>query len=225
MNIDSKDMLAGRPILAIRKLLKLGQHRTWGAGFVKQILNTNSESAKRIISVLQRQGYIKQHNSFGNHECWENTLKGNALALASAAKPISRATAERNLAQLLERVRRVNEDEYFLYKVQKVVLFGSYLRPTQRLSDLDVAIKLAPKETNSERQDLLEKQRIRAAEDEGRVFGNLLVQLFWPQLEVRRFLKSRSRVISLHEASDGILEQTESRVIYTAEQERDALIS
>jgi predicted nucleotidyltransferase len=225
MNIDSKDTLVGQPILAIRKLLKLGQHRTWGAGFVKRILNTDSESAKRIISALQRQGYIKQHNDFDNHERWENTLKGNALALASAAKPISRATAERNLTQLLERVRKVNEDDYFLYKVQKVVLFGSYLRSTQTLSDVDVAIKLAPKETNRGRQVLLEKQRIRAAQDEGRVFGNLLVQLFWPQLEVRRFLKSRSRVISLHEASDGILEHTDSRIIYMAEQERDALIS
>ncbi|HKP37582.1 MAG TPA: nucleotidyltransferase domain-containing protein [Pyrinomonadaceae bacterium] len=217
MNIDSKDTLVGQPILAIRKLLRLGQHRTWGAGLVKEILNTDSESAKRIISALQRQGYIKQRNSVDKHERWENTLKGNALALASAAKPISRATAERNLTQLLARVRKVNEDDYFLYKVQKVVLFGSYLRSTQTLSDLDVAITLAPKEANRERQDLLEKQRIRAAKNEGRVFGNFLVQLFWPQLEVRKFLKSRSRVISLHEPCDGILEQTESRVIYTVE--------
>jgi hypothetical protein len=41
------------------------------------------------------------------------------LSSATAAKPVTRATAERALSQFLERVTQVNQNPYFL-----VVLFG-----------------------------------------------------------------------------------------------------
>ena len=53
-------------------------------------------------------------------------------------------TAEKALAQFLERVTRVNEDPYFLAKATRVVLFGSMLKPeVERLSDVDLAGAIA----------------------------------------------------------------------------------
>jgi predicted nucleotidyltransferase len=60
--------------------------------------------------------------------------------MASAAKPISRASAEKKLAEFLDRVRKVKEDDYFLYKVEKVIVFGSYLGSADLLSDIDLAV-------------------------------------------------------------------------------------
>jgi predicted nucleotidyltransferase len=38
---------------------------------------------------------------------------------------------------LMERVRIVNEDDFFLYRVTTVVLYGSYLRGAERPADVD----------------------------------------------------------------------------------------
>jgi predicted nucleotidyltransferase len=65
------------------------------------------------------------------------------------------------LAEFLERVRRVNGDEYFLAKVTKVVLFGSFLRDgVDRLSDVDVAVQLEPKQRDVERAWVLNEERV-----------------------------------------------------------------
>jgi predicted nucleotidyltransferase len=64
------------------------------------------------------------------------------LGAASAAKPITRQTAERALDDFLARVVLVNRRAYYLAKVTKVVVFGSFLRPDiERLGDVDVAVE------------------------------------------------------------------------------------
>ena len=65
---------------------------------------------------------------------------------ATAAKRLTRATAERALATFMERVARVNSDPYFLGQVTRVALFGSMLNPdTDRPSDIDLAVEIVPK--------------------------------------------------------------------------------
>jgi predicted nucleotidyltransferase len=97
------------------------------------------------------------------------------LSSATAAKPVTRATAERALAQFLERVTLVNQDPYFLARVTRVVLFGSMLKPeVERLSDVDLAVELTRKEPDYEQA--LEQNRQRAEElaSIGRCFRNFL---------------------------------------------------
>lgn len=53
---------------------------------------------------------------FANNKL-ECILDNNALALASAAKPILRTTAEKKINEFLERVRDVNRNEYYKYKI------------------------------------------------------------------------------------------------------------
>jgi predicted nucleotidyltransferase len=124
------------------------------------------------------------------------------LAAASAAKPVTRATAERALSQFLERVTRVNENPYFLAKATKVVLFGSMLKPeVDRLSDVDLVVELARKETDVERAGLRNRQRAEDLAKQGRRFRNFLKWEACWYLETFQFLKGRSRVISLADYS------------------------
>jgi predicted nucleotidyltransferase len=118
--------------------------------------------------------------------------------VATAARPVTRQTAERALAEFLERVERVNDDRYFLARVTRVALYGSMLRPeVERLSDVDLAVQLVAKETDSERLRAANAERAEQLAILGKCFGSFLEEQFCWFLETFRFLKGRSRVISL----------------------------
>lgn len=72
---------------------------------------------------------------------WESTIKGSALAQASFARPVTRATAERLLAGVIDRAKRFNADGSHLIDIADLVLFGSYLGPdVKRLGELDLGV-------------------------------------------------------------------------------------
>jgi hypothetical protein len=77
-----------------------------------------------------------------------------------------------------------------------------------------VAVHLGRKFAANE-QEVRDHERIRHAMRDGHRFGNFVEALFWPQHEVQRFLKGRSRGLSLHSPDDGILKQTKTCVIYS----------
>lgn len=93
-------------------------------------------------------------------------------------------------------------------------MFGSYLGDGERLGDIDIAIKITPKESDPDRLVKLVRARSSEARDNGRHFGNYTQELFWPQEEVLKFLKSRSRSISIHFTSDPVLKDAEYKVIF-----------
>jgi predicted nucleotidyltransferase len=120
------------------------------------------------------------------------------LSSATAAKPVTRATAEKALRELLTRVERVNRDARFLGRVNRVVLFGSMLREdVDRVSDVDLAIEVLPKIADREQLAAKNRRCVEALLSAGRVFRNILDMHFYWYREVFRFLKSRSRVVSL----------------------------
>jgi predicted nucleotidyltransferase len=123
---------------------------------------------------------------------------GQRLSSATAAKPITRATAEKALRDFLARVELVNRDARFLGRVNRVVLFGSLLRKeVDRLSDADLAVEVLPKITDRERLAVKNRRRVEALLSAGHLFRGILDIHFYWYREVFRFLKSRSRVISL----------------------------
>jgi predicted nucleotidyltransferase len=205
-------MLAGKPLIEIRDFLKRNRFCNWSVADVVRSLNTNYKKARAIITALETQGYIERI-VIGKDTCWQNTLKGNSLALATSAKPILRSTADKKIKEFIERVAMVNKEKYFLYKVSKVVLFGSYLGNKERINDIDISITLVPKDENAERQRALNLERTNEAIAEGRRFNNIVEQLYWPQYEVVKFLKARSKSISLHQDED-LLKRCKYKVIY-----------
>lgn len=213
MRIAPSETIVGQPALMMRKLFREGRGRIWHESLVEQVLGVDFKTAKRIIRDLASEGYI-QKAEVSREEVYENSIKGNSLAMASAAKPIKRERAEKKLEEFLQRVKIVNDSDYFLYKVQTVVVFGSYLTGKEFLNDIDVAIKLVPRLEDREEFGKLSDERINDAHMGGRIFSNITEMIAWPQTEVRRYLKARSRVISLHDTDDGVLEACESRVIY-----------
>lgn len=53
----------------------------------------------------------------------------------------SRTAADRVLNNLLDKIKVANKREDFIYRITKVVLFGSYINSTkEKIGDLDIAI-------------------------------------------------------------------------------------
>ncbi len=89
-----------------------------------------------------------------------------------------------------------------LAKVTKVVVLGSYLRAdVDRLSDLDIAVELQPKEANWDRLRELTLKRVEQLQMAGRGFRNWLEMEYWWHREAFGFLKNRSRTVSLRAPS------------------------
>ena len=214
MYIDKKSTISQFPALKVRDLLK----KLKGSPFTLENASYNLEKdldlTKQLLSNLEKDGYIEKSKNTSKPGFWDVTLKGSSLSLASAAKPIKRETAERILQEFMERVHKINQDSYYLYKVSKVIVFGSFLSNKERINDLDIAVKLLPKISDPKKQRQVEQQRIKEAFESGRNFNNTIDELFWPHNEVMYFLKSRKRTISLHTTDDDILENCQIKIFF-----------
>jgi predicted nucleotidyltransferase len=215
MKINAKDNLFGAPMLAVRNLLRRGQRycgAAWSESLANHVLKLNAEQTRKVLDELARQGYIKKDEFYSHEQFWGNTLQGNSLPLASAAKPVTRATADKAFTEVMERVQKVNDDTYYLFKVTRVVLFGSYLKDTETVNNVNVAIRIAPKiEDIGRRTELYEQRR----QESQRNFRGFMDYLGWPINEVLLFLKSKSRVISMHDCDldEKLLETIETKVV------------
>lgn len=140
------------------------------------------------------------------------------MAIASASAPLQRSTAERLLIEFLERVEQVRDEPKWLVKVKTAVLFGSFLGDSATLGDIDIALTMRPAYEDKRRQEAAETEYREAATKAGRRFSNHVEYIFWPENEVKRFLRSRRRV-SLHDPrSDGaIIESGPHVTIYANE--------
>src|ERR1700681_2115747 len=111
MNLSKSHELFGYPALEIRRLMREARvGDRWDAEFVRATLRIAGPAADVLINQLLAEGLIvvsAKHNGVAQYEL---TISGNSLAMASAAKRIKRATAERLVVKFLERVAAVNQD-------------------------------------------------------------------------------------------------------------------
>jgi predicted nucleotidyltransferase len=136
--------------------------------------------------------------------------------MASAAKPLRRTSADQRLAEFLDRVRQVNRDPYWLYRVRKVVLFGSMLTESPTVNDVDLAVELSPKIEDRDELWHRKTERTEEAVHSGRRFRNISDQVGWPKKEIFMFLRARTRTLSVVDYAEEkeFFEKVSHRVIY-----------
>jgi predicted nucleotidyltransferase len=214
MFIDPKSTVAGLPAIKIRDFLHRAGDGGWTVAYAGSCLSVTESQAAAVVAELVQLGYVEvaqfQH---GTEVLYTVTLAGSTLALASAAKSLTRKTSERKITEFLERVRHVNASDYYLYRVRKVLVFGSYLSDKDRINDIDLAVELVHRISDPEQRRAADDARIQEAHAKGRRFSNILVERMWPSYEVLLYLKARSRALSIHSTDDDILKQAQTRVI------------
>jgi predicted nucleotidyltransferase len=171
------------------------------------VLHVDEAAAAQTLERFAEAGYLEIAERDRHGSWWLTTVRGNALASASFAKPITRATAQRHLDGLLERVRTYNADRSKPYTVARVTVFGSYLDKSQdRLGDLDLAIQVVRRGSNDEYL----KRRDAVIATANRNFGSYLERLVWPLRELVLYLKDRKPAINITDEDVSALTFTQS---------------
>jgi len=146
MRLNRGDRIAGVDGLRLRNYFRRNSENV----NCRTLMGEFSMSKRRAQNVLDALRKLKvispcefQHDK--KMVCYETTILGNALGMAKAGRPVKRASAGTVLRELLDRVKAVNDREDLAYRVESVVIFGSYLSGAKRVNDLDVAVELKPR--------------------------------------------------------------------------------
>jgi len=199
MRIMPDEMIAGYPALEVRDFLRRSRLTEFYVEAAEDALVLSPRAATIFMKKIKGLGFIEELDKWDGRRVFRLTMKGQALANASEAKPIHRKTAERLLEQFLERVELVNRTQEYVYRVENVVLFGSMLSDVDRLGDVDVAVLLRPKVSEEAAFQELSMARRRSAEAKGRNFYGVVDWAMWPSQEIFLHLKARSTGLSLHD--------------------------
>lgn len=216
MKLDTSQSIAGYPILRIRDLFK------WRSELCRENLEDklkiSTPKAAKLLKELVRLGYLELMPSRFPEErgrWFELTPAGRTLALARAVPPMKRDKAEKLLAEFMDRVQQVNASAEFQYKVDKVLVFGSYLRPeVVELNDLDVAIELTTKFDDPAERRKASDTLVAKAYEAGRFFSGFMDEMMYPYQMTKTFLRNRSRYLSLHTMDDEVLTMTQTQQIF-----------
>ena len=197
MQINSRQTLGGVSLLELRRFFRLivaHHHKSFPKEWLLRELRLSDVQSDAVLGELARQGYITLGPSQTKEPEYQITELAYELARASAAKRISRTTAQVALEGLMARAREINSDSKYLYSVGSVVVFGSYLNGNERLGDLDVAVEVFPRIKDPDERT---KAHLRYARDSGRRFSNYTEGLYRAEAEIYQVLKARRRTLSI----------------------------
>ena len=179
---------------------------------ISEQFDLNKEKTKELIDVLLSEGYIESAKKKGKYQL---TIKGQALCVARYTNPLNKEKADKLFQEFMERVEEINSNEFYLYRVSKIVLFGSYIDPEKTdYSDIDIAFELSRKAKSHEEFMEMDEQRIKEAELAGKSFPSFFDQIGYTERVVLLKMKNKCRYISLHRMYDGILNITKTKQVY-----------
>jgi hypothetical protein len=180
MRIEKGQLIAGLAAADVRKLMR-NAGQLISARTVTRVLGFLADNARRLLVELERDGFVVVDAD----GYWTATTKGYALAAATANSPAQNRDGPAADYEVIDRVKSVNRDPTFAYRVQLLVLFGSFASGKARPSDVDIACKLVTR-FDGPKQKISEERRRRSKVK----FANLSEWAVWPKLEILKRLKS-----------------------------------
>ena len=206
MRIDKDQLIAGLPAKDVRRIMRRVEGRLIRPSYLADVLGVSESRARGMLCRLQEEGLLAAKE--GGY--WDITSKGQALTMATAAPPLRKPTAERLIAGLVERARMINRTNHFAYRVQRLVVFGSFARGSERPNDVDVACFFVPRFSGDKQLGLEQARRAEKGS-----FRNMSEWAAWPKIELFKILKSRSRGLSIQEVAGLPLDTMEHRIVFT----------
>lgn len=198
VRVSRSDRFGGLPAEVARQVMR-GFSSPKPEYILREVSEGDGRSAAEIAAALAHEGWLELAHTGGDGTLWwKTTVSGGALSQASFRRPITRATAERHVREVVERARAFNDDPGHLAEIVELVVFGSYLDPAvDALGDVDLAVSLRVKRSEGASRDEFINSVLDYAKASGRSFGSFVDRLHWPQNEAILALKNRSPVISI----------------------------
>jgi hypothetical protein len=221
MRVSKSDEICGVSATAARQLMR-AYYDDRTVEVACDVLGLGRDAASKRMRAFEEAGFLErsQRVSSTGDDWWATTIRGNALAQASFGKPISRATANRLLTQVIGRARGYNADPARLLTVAQIAVFGSYLDPAvDPLGDLDLAVSTVRRDADGDKHV---DKALAYARASGRRFDAFHEMLFWPARELRMILRNRSAAISI---TDEDISKITDRfdIVYLADKDPDAI--
>lgn len=214
MRISRDQLICGVPAFDLRAALKKLSDG-WTLTYLAGLLKVPKRAAKVILEDLVAEGFVEPDPRPGR-ECYRVTIKGGALAGASALRPIQRQKATQLLEEVVARAKEINADDRELYRVSKLWVFGSYLTEVEELGDLDIAVELTRKDDEWPQMPDGEWRYSEVVPPPRGWSRSHLAILGWPIESVTRRLKGQRRHLSLHPHTDRILETAHKQEVFAA---------
>ena len=101
------------------------------------------------------------------------------------------------LKNIKKRIQEVNQNDEFIYKVNKAVLFCSYINSTkEKIGDLDIAlyVELKNKVISEEEQNF---KRARNSNS----YVPFILRFIYGKEEVFKYIKNRKQILELHDGN------------------------
>jgi len=108
VRIVSNGLIAGYPTLEVRGFLRRYRLTDFYIEAAEDALVLSPRTATIFMNKLKGLGFIEELDKWDGRRVFRLTIKGQALANASAARPIHRKTAERVLEQFIDEFARLN---------------------------------------------------------------------------------------------------------------------
>lgn len=102
-----------------------------------------------------------------------------------------------------------------MFRITKIVLFGSMLGTEPLVSDVDLALAVVPRFDGRE-FDERNQQRIDLAQQGGKRFRSMIESVVWPRVELTEYLRGGSRYVSIHSFMELDLLKCPFQVVFEA---------
>lgn len=185
----------------------------WSPSTLGNLLGVAPSEVEPILADLLEAGFVEPDFEIEGDQRFRLTIKGGALAAASALKPITRRRADELVEGIIQRAQEINADKGELYRIAHLWAFGSYVTNAETLGDVDIAVEL---ERKDEEWPPIPDGEYAYAESTKppRSHRGPFGALAWPQEAVLRRLKAKRNHISLHPHTDQVLVSAEKRQIF-----------
>ena len=193
MRVAKTDTVAGLPAPLAREVVRFfrgGPHEQRAASALLRKNGITDDDD--IFSALKAHGYLeRRYEGDDDYIWWETTTDGNALAMTSFGKAITKKTADRLVAELVTRAREYNADADKPLFIDALRVFGSYLDPDiDPLGDVDIELSHGWRSTDP--QTLIDYTKA-----SGKHFSDYMDELFWPEKELIQRLRNRSAALNI----------------------------
>jgi len=215
MRIKKNEKVGDIPIIKIRDYFKRLRMVGISKKEVKEHFGLSQKNVDFLIEELLQHDFIEKTTKENQEKEFQLTIKGQSLCIARCVSPMSRKKADEVFNDFMKRVNEINNDDYYLYKIKELFLFGSYLNSDNvDFGDIDIAFELERKINDLEKFNQAKEKRIEEAYEKGKTFFTFVEELGYPETEVILKMKNRCQYISLHRMTDEILKIAEYKQIY-----------
>lgn len=212
MLIQREQLIAGRPAVEVRDLMRMMQQTAHSIGGLAAALSVSESEAAGLMADLRSAGLIEIIESYsgpymvGRDEdrpgdeapgLWSTTINGNALAKARIGKPMSRADAQELCDGVVARAQQVNANDDWLHWVLELGLYGSFSAPGDApVGDIDLAVLL---QRRYEDDDYMRRNEDLIDAD-GAQPKTIIDVVSYAEVKVLRHLRGRSPRVDLIES-------------------------